>query len=135
MTTLQLLIVIAGVLHFGILIASSLVPQVLDWRGELRRVSPMTRHLVWTHGAFIVITIIGFGVIALTQAASLASGEALARALCGFIAIFWGARFLLQFVLFDPTPLLTKWWLKAGYHGLTLVFAFFAAVFGWAALR
>ncbi len=135
MTTLELLIVIAGVLHFGILIASSLVPQVLDWRGELQRVSPMTRHLVWTHGAFIVITIIGFGVLALTNAASLVSGGALARSLCGFIAIFWGARFVLQFLLFDPTPLLTKWWLKAGYHSLTVVFAYFATVFGWAAFR
>ena len=135
MTTLTILILIAGVLHFGILIASALVPQVLDWRGELQRVSPMTRQLVWTHGAFIVITIIGFGLLALTNAASLASGDALARAVCGFIAIFWAARCALQFVLFDPTPLLTKWWLKVGYHSLTLVFAYFAAVFGWAALR
>ena len=57
MNTLARMIEIAGVLQFGILIASSLVPGVLNWRDELRKLSPMTRHLVWVHGVFIVITI------------------------------------------------------------------------------
>ena len=34
------LIRIAGVLHFGILIASALVPQVLDWRADLKKARP-----------------------------------------------------------------------------------------------
>jgi hypothetical protein len=33
--TLASLIFVSGILHFGTLIASAAVPQVLDWKGEL----------------------------------------------------------------------------------------------------
>ncbi|MEX2216465.1 MAG: hypothetical protein WD768_20300 [Phycisphaeraceae bacterium] len=135
MNTLTILILIAGLLHFGVLIASALVPQVLDWRSELARVSPLTRQLVWTHGLFIVLTIIAFGILSIVNASTLASGDFLARSLCGFIAIFWGARLALQYTWFDARPYLTTPVLRLGYHGLTFVFAYFSAVYGWAALR
>jgi hypothetical protein len=135
MNTLAILILIAGVLHFGVLIASALVPQVLDWRGDLARVSPMTRHLVWTHGVFIVIVIIGFGVLSILNAAALASGESLARSMCAFVALFWGARLSLQYTWLNASPYLTTPVLKGGYHALTLVFAYFTGVFGYAALH
>jgi hypothetical protein len=82
-----------------------------------------------------VLTLVGFGVISLTCAASLASGERLARVLCGFIAIFWTARLIVQFFVFHVRPYLTRPLLKFGYHGLTLVFVYFAIVYGTAALR
>jgi len=135
MTTLQVLILIAGFLHFGVLIASALVPQVLDWKGELNRVSKLTRQLVWTHGVFIVLTIIGFGVLAVLNAEALAAGNMLARSLAGFIAVFWGGRLLLQYTWFDCRDYLKTPVLKWGYHGLTLVFTYFTAVFSFAALR
>lgn len=137
MTTdlLTSLLRIGGGLHFGILIASALVPQVLDWRNELKPLSIVTRQLVWTHGAFIVLTIIGLGAIALLAAPDLATGSLLARLVCGFIALFWGTRLLLQFVLFHPEALLTRWYLRAGYHALTVVFAIITVIFGYAASR
>lgn len=135
MNTLELLIFIAGLAHFGVLIASALVPQVLNWKAELARVSPLTRQLVWTHGIFIVLVIIGFGLLALTCSALLAAGDPLARAVCGFIAIFWGARVSLQYTWFDARAYLTKAYLKVGYHALTLLFIYFTVVFGYAALR
>ncbi|HMC10472.1 MAG TPA: hypothetical protein VKH44_04250, partial [Pirellulaceae bacterium] len=61
--SLPLLILIGGILHFGILLASAAVPQVLDWRRELSKLDPLSRQLVWVHGAFIVLVIIGFGAI------------------------------------------------------------------------
>jgi hypothetical protein len=59
--TLELLIFIGGILHFGILLASAAVPQVLDWKGSLAKLDGLTRQLVWVHGIFIVLVIIGFG--------------------------------------------------------------------------
>ena len=135
MNTLARMIQLAGVLQFGILIASALVPAVLNWRAELRKLSPITRHLVWTHGVFIVLTIIAFAALSLINATSLATGQLLARSVCAFIAIFWGARLVLQFALFDPKPYLTTRVLAAGYHALTVVFAFLTATFGYAALH
>ena len=131
---LEHLILFGGVCHFGILIASALVPRVLDWRKELTRLSPLSRHLVWTHGAFIVLVIIGFGTMSLLNARELAGGAALARMFCGFIAVFWLARLFIQFFVFDARPYLKRPLLKLGYHGLTVVFAYLGLVYGWAAV-
>ena len=132
--SLTTLVALGGVCHLGILIASALVPRVLDWKGELTRLHPLTRHLVWTHGAFIVLTILAFGVISLVAPADLASGTRLARLFCGFVAAFWLSRLAIQLFLFDARPFLTNGLLKLGYHGLTAVFTFLGLVYGWAAL-
>ena len=131
---MQDLIFVAGLLHFGILIASALVPQALDWRRELARLSPLSRRLVWVHGGYVVLMIVGLGAVATTQAGPLAAQTPLARAVCGFIALFWGIRLLLQYGVLDAKPHLGNRLLRAGYHALTLSFAFLTGVFAWAAL-
>jgi len=134
-SNLTTLIRIGGVLHFCILLAGILTPQVLNWRTELRKLHPLSRHVIWVHGVFIFLTIIAFGLIATIHAPLLASGSnALARSVCAFIAVFWLSRLFIQFVLFDPGPLLSTPLLKLGYHGLTVVFIYFGVTFGWAAL-
>jgi hypothetical protein len=133
MRMLERLIVVGGVLHFGILLASALVPRVLDWRSSLGALDRLSRQLIWVHGAFIVLVIVGFGAISLVYPAELASGAPLARAMCLFIAVFWGLRLLVQFFIFDARPFLTNWVLRAGYHALTLVFAYHVCVYGWSA--
>ena len=135
MPRLENLMWIAGLLHFGVLIASALVPGVLDWRGELAKLNKLTRQLVWVHGTFIVLVIIGFGTITVWNAAALSSGSPLARSLCGFIAFFWAARLCIQFAVFDVRPYVHNWLLRAGYHGLSVLFGYFAIVYGWSALR
>lgn len=132
---LPLLILIGGVLHFGILLASALTPRVLGWRQELTKLDPLTRQLVWVHGAFIVLVIIGFGVLSVALPKELAAGTWLARAVCGFIALFWLTRLAVQFFVFDAREYLTSAWLKLGYHGLTCVFAYHAVVYSMAALQ
>ncbi len=134
MNQLKNLLLLAGLLHFGILIASALVPQVLDWRGELRKLPPLFAELVWVHGGFIVLTIVGLGLITVINAAELASGTLLARSLSGFIALFWGTRLAVQFFYFDPTPYLKTLPLKLGYHGLTIVFASLTIIYASVAL-
>ena len=126
MQTLDWLIRIAGVIHLGILIASALLPQVLDWRHELRKVSALSRHVIWVHGAF--------GLVSILLAGALTDGSILARAICGFIALFWSARLGIQFFLFDARPYLTRSYLTLGYHGLTVCFVYFAVVYTWAAV-
>jgi hypothetical protein len=134
MFTMERLIFIGGVLHLGILIASALTPGVLDWKHELGRLRPLSRQLIWVHGAFIVLTIIGFGVISLIAPRELASGTMLARAVCALVAIFWLCRLGVQFFVFDARPFLTKTYLKLGYHGLTVVFLALVATYGFAAV-
>ena len=131
---LDQLLFVAGALHFTLLLPGALLPRVLNWRAELRNVCDLTRHVIWVHGAFVVIVIVGFGLLTVLNARALTSGTVLARSLCGLIALFWLARLGIQLFLFDARPYLGNWFLKAGYHGLTAVFAYFAAVYAWAAL-
>ncbi len=130
----ELFILIGGILHLGILSAGAVMPVVLNWKVALGRLDAVSRHVIWTHGAFVVSVIAAFGAVSLFFAGELCSGGPLARAVCLFIALFWGARLLLQFFLFNPTVHLKNFFLKLGYHGLTVVFLFNAIVYGWAAL-
>ncbi len=130
---LELLIFAGGILHFGILLASAMVPKVLDWKGSLEKLDGLFRQLVWVHGAFIVLVIIGFGLLSVVLAGDLAGGTPLARGMCLFISLFWAARLVVQFFVFDAKPYLKTTLLKAGYHGLTVVFIYITVVYALAA--
>jgi len=124
----------AAVLQLSILIASALTPRVLDWRTNLAALHPFLRKLFWVYGAFIVLVVIAFSALTFLHADAMASREPVARSLCVFIAIFWGARLLVQFAIFDPRPFLTAWYYQLGYHALTVIFAFLVFVYGRAAV-
>ncbi|HIA18861.1 MAG TPA: hypothetical protein EYN03_08580 [Planctomycetes bacterium] len=129
MMNLELLVFIGGLLHFGILLASALVPKVLDWKESLDNLDNLCRQLVWVHGLFIVLVIIGFGLISVLLANELVSGTRLSRGICLFISVFWGARLVVQFFIFDAKPYLKTAFLKLGYHGLTVVFIYHTVVY------
>jgi hypothetical protein len=131
---LPTLIFLAGVGQLGILIASALVPFQLNWKTELAVLSRLHRQMYWIYGAYVVLAIAAFGLICLFNADELANGSGLARGVCGYIAIFWGGRLALQWVL-DVEGHLSTWWLRLGYHLLTILFATFTLLFGFAALR
>jgi len=127
------LVFIAGFLQLSVLVASALVPVRLDWRNVFKALPKLHRQLYWVYGGYVVLGIIANGLVCIFNANELAAGSGLARCACGYIAIFWGVRLSLQAVL-DVKPHLSVWWLKAGYHTLTLLFASFTALFAWAAL-
>jgi hypothetical protein len=134
MINLERLIFVGGILHFGILMASAMVPKVLDWKKTLNQLDGLFRQLVWVHGVFIVLVIVGFGALSVLFADELAGGTPLARGVCLFIALFWAARLVVQFFVFDAKPYLTTPLLHVGYHGLTVVFIYHAVVYSSAAL-
>ncbi len=131
--TLARLLAAAGIVQLGILIASALVPFRLRWRTELAVLSRLHRQMYWTYGGYVVLSIVAFALLSILCARELASGSGLARGVCAYIAVFWGVRVVLQGV-FDVKAHLTEWWLKAGYRGLTLLFAALALIYGWAAI-
>jgi hypothetical protein len=73
--------------------------------------------------------IVGFGLLSVLFAGELVTGTPLARGVCLFIALFWAARLIVQFFVFDAKPYLNSAFLKAGYHGLTVVFIYHAVVY------
>lgn len=130
---MKTLLILAGLSHFSILLASALVPRALDWRKHLATLPPFLRTLFWVYGAFIVLVIVSFGTLTLLHADAMAAGEPVARSLCAVIAIFWLARLGVQLFVFDARPFLTNWFYKLGYHGLTVAFIAFTAIYGRAA--
>ena len=129
----EYLILFGGVLHFFTLIASAMVPKTLDWKGELAKLMPFLRTLFWVYGAFIVLTILAFGVLSVLHPKELASGEGLARGVCAFIAIFWGVRLVVALFVFDASEFLTTWFFKLGYHVLTVTFIYQTIAYGYCA--
>jgi hypothetical protein len=122
----------AGIGQLGVLVATALVPFRLNWRTELQCLPRLHQQMYLVYGGYIVLSIAALGLICVVNATELAAGGRLARSFCVYGAAFWGIRLLLQGV-FDVKPHLTTWWLKAGYHGLTLLFLCFTAVYAWAA--
>lgn len=133
--TLHHALLLAGTIHFLILIASALVPKVLDWKTALQSLTPFLRSLFWVYGVFIVLMIISLGTLTLLHADAMARGEPVARSVAGVIAVFWGARLGVQLFVFDAKPVLSGAWMKLGYHTLTVAFVFLVSVYAWAALR
>ena len=130
---LPTLILAAGFGQLSVLVASALVPIQLNWRRDLQVLNRLQRQMTWVYGGYVVLSIVAFGVISLTNATELASGSRLARSMCAYIAVFWGIRLALQAVL-DVKEHLTTWWLAAGYRLLTVLFLCFVIVYGLAAV-
>ena len=91
------------------------------------------RQMHWVYGGYVVLSIVAFAAISVTHARELAGGGALARAMCAYIAVFWGTRLGLQAV-FDLQPYLTTPVKRAGAAALTLLFAVLTVVYGVAAV-
>lgn len=87
--------------HFLVLAASVQVPDRLEWRTDLETLQPFNRKLLWTYGGFIVLVIVSFGVLTAVFHDEFLTGNPVALGLCAFIAVFWGARILVDAAYFS----------------------------------
>jgi hypothetical protein len=99
--TFQSSIQLAGILQLVIAAANFFAPAKLHYRENLAKVSPIIRQIFTVHSIYIVLVLIGFGLICLLFPNDLCGGGALGRFLCGFLAVFWGLRVVLQFAYYD----------------------------------
>lgn len=126
---------LAGVLHLGLLCAGLTMSRVVSLRQHLTLVPIFVRRLFWVYYTFIGLCLIGFGLLTFAFAPQLAAGSGLARALCGFFALFWLLRLAVALWVLDARPYLTSGWLRLGYHATNIVFSLLPMVYAWAALR
>ena len=101
MSPLVPLIWIAGAVHLILVLANGVVPKKLGYRENLARVSPIIRQVFVLHTIFILLTITAFAALCFFFAPALAAGSGLARAISGFIALYWLLRLALQFLYVD----------------------------------
>lgn len=124
----------AGVMQLGVVAGSLAVPYLLHWRQDLISVRALTRQVFWTYAAYIWFTNLFFAVLSIFLPSELIDGTALASAVCLFIALYWGARLGTQFFYFDKKGLPRGGIYRYGEWLLVLCFAFFAVVYGLAAI-
>ena len=132
---LALLLQIAGVLHLGLMCAGVLMPKVVRMRWHLATLPPFIRQLFWVYYTFIGLCLVSFSLITIVFADTLASGSALARALCVFFAVFWTLRLIVATWVFDMEPYLTSRLRRVGYHATNVVFVYLPIVYALAAGR
>ncbi len=130
-----LLLKLASFTYLGLLAAGVLMPGVVGLREHLRPLPVFIRQLFWVYYSFIGLCLVAFGMGTFFLAEQLASGTLLARAACGFLAIFWTVRFIAGTFVFDLRPYLTNTWRRAGLRAANLVFACLPMIYGWVALR
>jgi hypothetical protein len=130
---LAVLLRVAGVMHLGLMSAGLLMPKVVNMRAHLAGLPAFIRQLFWVYYSVIALCLVGFSVITIVFAETLASGSTLARALCVFFAVFWTLRLLVATFVFDLRPYLTNTARRVGYHALNVVFAYLPIVYGLAA--
>ena len=133
-TNLVLFLQFAGVIHLGLLCAGLLMPRAVSMRSHVATLPPFLGRLFWVYYGFIALCLASFGALSFFLAPQLASGSALARAVCAFLALFWTTRLFVSAFVLDVRPYLTNAFWKTGYHATNLVFVVLPAIYGWAAV-
>lgn len=97
---MKTLIILAGIGQIALALASTVIPRFLDWKSETARLETLTRRVFWTYAGYILATNLAFGLLSLIAPDALLDGSRLASCVCGFIALYWGARLVIQFTVF-----------------------------------
>ncbi|RYG45342.1 hypothetical protein EON79_12880, partial [bacterium] len=119
-----------GALQLCVLLASFQVPGRLNWREELPRLSPFNQKLMWTYGAFIVLTIVAFAVLTLTLHESFLRGERAAVGIAVFVTLFWTLRLVTDAFYYKSEDWPQGEDLKAGHALLNALFVFLTLGYG-----
>jgi hypothetical protein len=128
---LLLLIQLAGALQLVIAVANFFAPAKLHYRENLVKVSPIIRQIFTVHSVYIVLVLVGFGLISLLFPQDLYGRSALGKFLCAFLAVFWDLRVVLQFFYYDLAVKKENPW---GTFAFGFAFLFLASTFTAAAL-
>lgn len=83
---------LAAIGHFCILGASFQVPHRLNWKEDFQCLSRFNRKIFWTYGGYIVLCIVGWGVLTLILHDEMLRGDKSALCVSAFIAVFWILR-------------------------------------------
>jgi hypothetical protein len=119
-----------GIAHFLVLVASFQVPSKLKWKEELPLLSAFNRKLMYAYGAFIVLTIVTFGVFTIAMHGELLAGSKAAIFFAGFIAVFWLLRLSLDFFYYKHEDWPKGKQFVVGHALLTSLFTFLCLSYG-----
>jgi len=98
---LKIAIILAGLGELILVIASTIIPKCLDWKGPMATLPKLMRQLFWTYAGYVLGMHLFFGLISTFGAHLLIDGTPQALILCGLMMTWWFTRIVLQFFCFD----------------------------------
>ena len=126
-------LILAGLGQLALAAGSLAIPRILGWRAETAKLRPLTREVFWTYAGYIWVTNLCFGLVSTLAPGALLEPTRLALLVNGYIAVYWGARLVIQLVGFDRSDIPDGLSYRLADAALTGLFASLTAVYGAAA--
>ena len=127
---LHTVLVLAGLGQIGLAAVSPLIPRLLHWREEVAKLRPLTRQVFTVYAFYILGTNLAFGLLSALRPEWLLEGSGLARAVASFMAVYWGARVVIQFTYYDRRDAPPGIAFRLGEGLLVTLFLFLTLVYG-----
>jgi hypothetical protein len=123
---------IVGALLLILAALNLLLPRWFQWKVELTRLSLLTRQVFVVHACFIVLVLVLTGLLSLVYADALLEHSQLAQAVLAGLAIFWAARLVVQWFVYDRRLWLGHKFNTAMHAAFTCLWTYLTAVYSWA---
>ena len=94
---------IAGALLLVLAFVNLFLPGRLDWKHDLAKLSLINRQIFRVHAFFIVLILVLMGLLSAFFAPALLSPSPLSRLVLGGLALFWFARLITQWFVYDAS--------------------------------
>ena len=107
----------------------------LRWKEDLAKLRPLTRQVFWTYAGYIWATNLSFGLLSASWPQLLLDRSPLATGVCSFIALYWGARVVIQFAYFDRSDAPKGWFFVMGEGVLVILFLSLTIIYCGLAVR
>jgi hypothetical protein len=129
------LTVTAGIGQLALVVGSIAIPRILRWPDDLAKLRPLTRQVFWVYAGYIWSTNLAFGLVSAFAPWWLLDCSPLAGAVCAYIALYWGARLVIQFTCFDRTEIPKGLLFAAGEAVLIGLFLLLTLIYSTLGLR
>lgn len=130
MLDLTLYLRIAGLSMLVLAFAHIPMTRYFRWREDAARMTPLNCQVFHVHCFFVCLTVALMGALALVWPAELLAPSPLARLVSGGIALFWLARLVVQFFIYDRAHWQGKRLETLAHILFSLLWLYYIAVFG-----
>lgn len=120
---------LVGATLVGIGVFHVILPRVIGWPADLSGTTLLTRQVSYAHLFFIALACVLLGLMALCLAPDLLAGTTLGTALLAGQTLFWGARWVFEFVGFSPRLWRGDRFRTAAHVGLSMLWTWVTVVF------
>jgi hypothetical protein len=117
---------LAGVALVGLALVHVIFPRYFRWKTDLQPLSLINREMMVVHTFFVAFVVLLMGVLCLLEPVALVETP-LGRRVCAGLALFWGARLLVQHLGYSSS-------LWRGKRFETAVHGVFTVLWSWLTL-